>query len=184
MVGCTTKHHIHHNTRLADVHANFGAAAKILRFILQSAVLGVGAYLVVMEQASGGIMIASAIVMGRALAPVEVALTNWKQLVAAREGIGRLRAILKVTAAPAAPAVVLQRPHRSLIGRRPQRCRARYAENSRLPAVVRPEGRKWTGASRCQRGGEIVAREGARRHLAGRDGCCAARRRANRPLGF
>ena len=77
--------------------------------------LGVGAYLVVIEQASGGIMIASAIVVGRALAPIEVALTNWKQFVAAREGIGRLRAILKATAPPAAPAVVLQRPHRSLL---------------------------------------------------------------------
>jgi PrtD family type I secretion system ABC transporter len=105
---------IHHNTRLADVHANLSAAAKVLRFVLQSAVLGVGAYLVVMEQASGGIMIASSIMMGRALAPVEVALANWKQLVAAREGIGRLRAILKATEAPAAPAVVLQRPQRTL----------------------------------------------------------------------
>ena len=112
---CTNEDYIHHNTRLADVNANLGAAAKVLRFILQSAVLGVGAYLVVVDQASGGIMIASAILMGRALAPVEVALTNWKQLVAAREGISRLRTILKVTAAPAAPAVVLQRPHRSLI---------------------------------------------------------------------
>src|SRR5262245_61640997 len=110
----TSEHYIHHNTRLADVNANLNSAAKMLRFALQSAVLGVGAYLVVVEQASGGIMIASAIVMGRALAPVEVALTNWKQLVAARQGIGRLCAILKATAAPAAPAVVLQRPHRSL----------------------------------------------------------------------
>jgi len=110
----TNEHYIHHNTRHADVHANLNAAAKVLRFALQSAVLGLGAYLVVMEQASGGIMIASSIMMGRALAPVEVALANWKQLVAAREGIGRLRAILKVTAAPAAPAVVLQRPHRTL----------------------------------------------------------------------
>jgi PrtD family type I secretion system ABC transporter len=107
-------HYINHNTRLADVHANLGAAAKILRFVLQSAALGVGAYLVIVDQASGGIIIASTIVMGRALAPVEVALTNWKQFVAAREGIGRLRAILKVTAPPSAPAVVLQRPNHSL----------------------------------------------------------------------
>jgi ATP-binding cassette subfamily C protein PrsD len=110
----TNEHYILHNTRLADVYANLGAAAKVLRFVLQSAVLGVGAYLVLMEQASGGIMIASSIMMGRALAPVEIALANWKQLVAAREGISRLRDILKATAAPAAPAVILQRPSHSL----------------------------------------------------------------------
>lgn len=110
----TNDHYIRHNTRLSDVHANLGAAAKIFRFVLQSAALGVGAYLVIADQASGGIMIASTIVMGRALAPVEVALTNWKQFVAAREGIGRLRAILKITAPPSAPAVILQRPGHSL----------------------------------------------------------------------
>jgi PrtD family type I secretion system ABC transporter len=110
----TNEHSIQQNTRLIDIHANLGAAAKILRFGLQSAVLGVGAYLVVADQASGGIMIASAILMGRALAPVEVALTSWKQFVAAREGIGRLRAVLRVTAALPAPAVRLRRPCRSL----------------------------------------------------------------------
>ena len=52
----TNEHYIQHNTRLADVYANLGSAAKILRFVLQSAVLGVGAYLVVVDQASGGIM--------------------------------------------------------------------------------------------------------------------------------
>jgi PrtD family type I secretion system ABC transporter len=108
------EHYIQHNIRIADVHANLGAAAKLLRYVLQSAVLGVGAYLVVMEQASGGIMIASSIMMGRALAPVEVALANWKQLVAAREGTGRLRGILKLTAPPPVPTVVLQRPQRTL----------------------------------------------------------------------
>jgi PrtD family type I secretion system ABC transporter len=106
----SNEYYIRHNTRLADVYANLGAAAKVLRYVLQSAVLGVGAFLVVKEQASGGIMIASSIMMGRALAPVEVALANWKQLVAAREGIGRLRTILQATAAPAAPQVVLERP--------------------------------------------------------------------------
>ena len=107
-----------------------------MRFILQSAVLGVGAYLVVMEQASGGIMIASAVVMGRALAPVEVALSNWKQLVAAREGIGRLRAILKVTAPPTAPAVVLQRPHRSLRVEGLSVICAGNAKDRRFPGIV------------------------------------------------
>jgi ATP-binding cassette subfamily C protein PrsD len=86
----------------------------VLRYMLQSGMLGIGAYLVVADRASGGIMIASSIMMGRALAPVEVALGNWKQLVAARQGIARLREICKVTAKPPAPPVVLPRPHREL----------------------------------------------------------------------
>ncbi len=62
------------------------SGAKVLRYVLQSAILGTGAYLVVIEQASGGIMIASSIMMGRALAPIEVALSTWKQLVACAAG--------------------------------------------------------------------------------------------------
>ncbi|HEY6257725.1 MAG TPA: type I secretion system permease/ATPase [Xanthobacteraceae bacterium] len=103
------------NVRVMDVHANLGSWAKVLRFVLQSAMLGIGAYLVVIEQASGGIMIASSIVMGRALAPIEVALGTWKQLVAARQGIERLRDILKATALPESPAVALPRPCRRLL---------------------------------------------------------------------
>jgi len=106
----TNENSIQHNTRLMDIHANLSAAAKVLRFGLQSAVLGVGAYLVVTDQGSGGVMIASAILMGRALAPVEVALTSWKQFVAARQGFDRLRAVLSVTAAPPAPALTLPQP--------------------------------------------------------------------------
>ena len=75
---------------------------------------GIGAYLVVADKASGGIMIASSIMMGRALAPVEVALGTWKQLVAARQGIARLREICKATAKPPAPPVALPRPCREL----------------------------------------------------------------------
>ena len=88
------------NIRVMDVHAGLGSVAKVLRYVLQSALLGIGAYLVVIEQASGGIMIASSIVMGRALAPIEVALGTWKQLMAARQGIDRLRDILKATPLP------------------------------------------------------------------------------------
>ena len=180
----TNEHYIHHNTRLADVYANLGSAARILRFVLQSAVLGVGAYLVVVDQASGGIMIASAVMMGRALAPVEVALTNWKQFVAAREGIGRLRAVLKVTAAPAAPAVILQRPHRSLTveGLSVVVPGTQKMAVSQLSFELRAG--TWIGASRGQRCRKIFAGESTGWRLAGRDGHGTPRRRANRSLGF
>lgn len=102
------------NIRATDVYANLGAGAKVLRYVLQSAMLGTGAYLVVIDQASGGIMIASSIMMGRALAPIEVALSTWKQLVGARQGIIRLRDILTTTAATPAQAVMLPRPGREL----------------------------------------------------------------------
>jgi PrtD family type I secretion system ABC transporter len=102
------------NIRASDVYANLGAAAKVLRFMLQSGMLGIGAALVVSEQASGGVMMASSILMGRALAPVEIALGSWKQLVAARQGIVRLRDICRATAKPEAPPVALPRPFREL----------------------------------------------------------------------
>jgi ATP-binding cassette, subfamily C, bacterial PrsD len=108
------EHFLQENVRVADLQAVIGSGTKILRYMLQSVLLGVGAYLVLSEQASGGIIIASSIMMGRALAPIDVALSTWKQLVAAREGIGRLRNILKATASPTAPAVTLPRPHRQL----------------------------------------------------------------------
>jgi ATP-binding cassette subfamily C protein PrsD len=107
--------YLQENIRAVDIYANLASAAKILRFILQSGMLGIAAYLVVIDQASGGIMIASSIMMGRALAPIEVALGTWKQLVGAREGLKRLREVLKSTAAPEAPSVQLPRPRREMI---------------------------------------------------------------------
>jgi ATP-binding cassette subfamily C protein PrsD len=106
--------YLRENIRATDVSANLGSGAKVLRYVLQSGMLGIGAYLVVADRASGGIMIASSIMMGRALAPVEIALSTWKQLVAARQGIVRLREICKATATPPAPPVVLPRPCREL----------------------------------------------------------------------
>jgi ATP-binding cassette subfamily C protein PrsD len=106
--------YLRENIRATDVHANLGSAAKVLRYVLQSGMLGIGAYLVVADRASGGIMIASSIMMGRALAPVEIALGSWKQLVAARQGIARLREICRATAAAPTSPVLLPRPCREL----------------------------------------------------------------------
>jgi PrtD family type I secretion system ABC transporter len=106
--------YLRENIRATDIYANLGSGAKVLRYVLQSGMLGIGAYLVVVDKASGGIMIASSIMMGRALAPVEIALGTWKHMVAARQGIARLREICKATAMPPAPPVVLPRPCRML----------------------------------------------------------------------
>jgi len=102
------------NIRSVDTYANFGSSAKVLRFILQSGMLGIAAFLVVNEQASAGIMMASSIMMGRALAPIEMALSTWKQLVSARDGLKRLRETLKATAPQPPPSVLLPRPQRDL----------------------------------------------------------------------
>jgi PrtD family type I secretion system ABC transporter len=65
-----------------------------LRMMLQSAVLGVGAYLVIIQEASAGIIIASSILSARALAPVDLAIANWKGFVSARQSWHRLSNLL------------------------------------------------------------------------------------------
>ena len=89
-----SERHLVAQRRVSDVAGGFGAMAKVLRLTLQSLVLGVGAYLVIEGEATGGIMIASSILVARALAPVELAVAHWKSLVAARQGWGRLKAFL------------------------------------------------------------------------------------------
>ncbi|SCB50998.1 ATP-binding cassette, subfamily C [Rhizobium multihospitium] len=76
--------------RLSNVTVTLGTISKILRMMLQSAVLAVGAVLVIRQEASGGIMIASSILLSRALAPVELAISQWKSFVAARDSWSRL----------------------------------------------------------------------------------------------
>ena len=56
--------------------------------------LGVGAYLVIEQQATAGIIIASSILTSRALAPVELAIANWRGFVAARQSWKRLAELL------------------------------------------------------------------------------------------
>jgi ATP-binding cassette subfamily C protein len=63
--------------------------------MLQSAVLAVGAYLVIHGQATAGVIIAGSILVARALAPVDLAIANWKGWVAARQGWRRLSKLLE-----------------------------------------------------------------------------------------
>lgn len=66
------------------------AISKFLRMALQVAIMGVGAYLAIQQEISGGVLFAASLIMGRALAPVEAAVSQWKALVAARTSFSRL----------------------------------------------------------------------------------------------
>ena len=79
----------------SDIAGGLGAISKVLRFTLQSGVLGLGAYLVIQGQATAGIIIASSILVARALAPVELAIANWKGFVSARMSWRRLSDVLR-----------------------------------------------------------------------------------------
>lgn len=86
--------HIEAQQRVADIAGGMSALSRTLRMILQSAVLGIGAWLVIHQQATAGIIIASSILTSRALAPVEVALTHWRSFLSARQSWQRLNGLL------------------------------------------------------------------------------------------
>jgi PrtD family type I secretion system ABC transporter len=70
-----------------------GGISSVSRFVrqtIQIAMMGTGAYLVIDQQVSAGIMIATTIILGRALAPIESLIANWNNFVQARLAFGRL----------------------------------------------------------------------------------------------
>ena len=99
--------------RASDVAGGFGSAAKVLRMVLQSGVLAVGAYLVIYQQATAGIIIAGSILSARALAPVDLAIANWRGFMGARQSWRRLTDLLALLPAQEAP-MALRPPAQSL----------------------------------------------------------------------
>ncbi len=88
--------------RASDRAGAIMGAFKAVRMSLQVAILGTGAYLVILGQLTPGAMIAASILMGRALAPVEAAVGQWKQFIGARTAWKRLQAILSTVPAETA----------------------------------------------------------------------------------
>ena len=101
------------NQRASDVAGGLGAIAKVMRMTLQSAVLAVGAYLVINQEATAGVIIAGSILSARALAPVDLAIAHWKGFVAARQSWHRLNRLLETLPAQP-PPTLLQNPSKKL----------------------------------------------------------------------
>ena len=100
--------------RSSDVINFYTSLSKVTRMLLQSAALGLGAYLVIRQMLMPGAMIAASIMMARALAPIETAIANWRGFVAARDSLRRLADLLaRVGADP--PRTALPKPGRDLV---------------------------------------------------------------------
>src|SRR5271168_4531832 len=78
----------------SDVVGGLGATSKVLRLLLQSSILAVGAWLVIHQESTPGIIIAGSILGARALAPVDLAISNWRGFVSARQSWQRLSRLL------------------------------------------------------------------------------------------
>jgi PrtD family type I secretion system ABC transporter len=79
------------HSRLVERSGATHALTKFVRLAVQISLLAVGAWLAIDRQISPGAMMAASIIMGRALAPVEQAIGQWKRIVAFRSAYNRLQ---------------------------------------------------------------------------------------------
>jgi ATP-binding cassette subfamily C protein len=86
--------HLSLQTQTSDISGSFGGMAKVLRMMLQSALLGLGAFLTIKGELSAGAIIACSVAASRALAPIDSAIGNWKLIAAARRSFRRLKQTL------------------------------------------------------------------------------------------
>ncbi|MEP0964530.1 MAG: type I secretion system permease/ATPase [Roseobacter sp.] len=100
-------------SRVADRLASFSVMSKTIRMVLQSAMLGLGAALAVIGDATAGVMIAATIVLARALAPIDQLIGQWRTFLAARGSYKSLHA-LSETYPETPPRLAMPRPQLSL----------------------------------------------------------------------
>ena len=83
-----------------DRAEGFTAGSKAFRLALQSALLGLGGYLALQQEITAGMIVAASIIAGRALAPVDLVIGQWRSVVRAREAHKRLRTLFDEAPAP------------------------------------------------------------------------------------
>lgn len=94
---------LNEQSRASDEAGLWSNASKVSRMFMQSMVLGLGGYLAIINELTPGMMIAGSIIMGRALAPIDLMTSTWKQFSGARiayERLGKLMAEFPVSPKP------------------------------------------------------------------------------------
>ena len=80
--------------RAGNTGGSLGGATKLVRQLVQTAMLAVGAWLVIGQDVTPGVMVAATIILGRALAPIETLVAGWRSLVEARAAWQSLKQLL------------------------------------------------------------------------------------------
>jgi ATP-binding cassette subfamily C protein len=88
--------HLELQTRTSDISGTYSAISRVLRMLLQSSILGLAAYLTIMGELSAGAIIAATIASSRAMAPIDLAIGNAKNMESARAAWRRLRNTVEV----------------------------------------------------------------------------------------
>jgi PrtD family type I secretion system ABC transporter len=80
--------------RAGNAGGTLGGATKLTRQLVQTAMLGAGAWLVIRQDVTPGVMVAATIILGRALAPIETLVAGWRSLVEARAAWKSLKQLM------------------------------------------------------------------------------------------
>jgi ATP-binding cassette subfamily C protein len=108
-----SRDYVNRSVRLVDRATAISVLSRSFRTLLQSLVLALGGYLAIKQEISAGAIVAGSIIAGRALAPIDVAIANWRAVVTARESWRRLTRLLALF--PEIPQTfALPRPQKSL----------------------------------------------------------------------
>ncbi len=129
--------------KAADAAGGIGNVTKVIRMVLQSAVLGFGAYLVIKQEMSPGAIIAASITVSRALAPIETAIAHWKGFISARLATRRINELITIVGEVERMSSSFPRPRAS--------CRSRILSSAR-PAFPKRSSRtsrsRWSAPMR------------------------------------
>jgi len=106
--------HLASQLRASDAVSGIGAVSKIFRLILQSGVLGLGAFLVIQGEVTAGTIIAASIITARALAPIETSIAHWRGFVMARHSYQRLVDLFKALESKVEDLLSLPTPEHTL----------------------------------------------------------------------
>jgi ATP-binding cassette subfamily C protein EexD len=86
---------LHDQSYASDEAGVWSNLSKLSRILMQSLILGLGGYLTITSQVTPGMMIAGSIILGRALAPLDLMTSTWKQFTSARLSYARLKKLLE-----------------------------------------------------------------------------------------